>query len=138
METPPRRPRRWSLRAFGVLPRVVLVFALVALVGWPESHEFVRGTLTTFPEGSLLTLHRRVPPRQRWRSRPISIRTPNERLTHAGASASLIGDGSLVVWAPSDSRGWTRYLVRDSTVRLISGGTDDTLWTTRASAHAYR
>ena len=36
----PRRPRRWSPRAFGVVVRVALVVALVAMVAWPERHEF--------------------------------------------------------------------------------------------------
>ncbi len=38
MTPPPRRPRRWSPRAFGVVVRVVLVIGLVAMVAWPECH----------------------------------------------------------------------------------------------------
>ncbi len=36
----PRRPRRWSHRAFGVVVRVFLVLGLMAMVAWPEWHEF--------------------------------------------------------------------------------------------------
>ena len=99
----PRRPRRWSRRGFGVVVRVVLVVALLAMVAWPEWHFIAARDLARgdYYFSSLSRNFRALAsPYPGTVSRPVVLVVWFRSRRRDGADVGLCRDSSLGVIAP--------------------------------------